>query len=92
VLVLTTPAPFSEGWKPPTVAPIAAAVGGPVALSGWDLARGGPKPTRFAVEAGSVYFLTGADAAAGGTTGSLCEGDDEQAGWGAFVRGVWNYA
>ncbi len=92
VLVLTTPAPFAEGWRPPNVAPIAAAVSGHVALSGWDLARGGPKPTRFAVEAGSAYFVAMEDPIARETPDSLCEGEDERQGWGACVRGVWTYA
>lgn len=36
---------------------IAAAVGRPVTLSGFDLARRQPKPTRRAVPAGSVYYF-----------------------------------
>ena len=36
-----------------------AASGSPVAVSGWDVARGGPRRTRFAVPAGSVYFVEG---------------------------------
>lgn len=36
---------------------ISAAVGKPVPLGGWDLARGEPKPMFRAVPAGSVYFF-----------------------------------
>jgi len=71
--------------------PVAAAVPGHVAFSGWDLARRGPKPTRFAAPAGSVYFLEGSV----GTTaveGSLANPADAVLGWGAFVEGVWNHA
>ncbi len=35
----------------------AAAIGRPVAASGWDLAKGGPKPTRWLAPAGSVFFF-----------------------------------
>ncbi|MBC6412340.1 MAG: type III-B CRISPR module-associated protein Cmr3, partial [Hyphomonadaceae bacterium] len=54
-LVLVTPA-FFQGWHPPDIDLLAAAVPDHVPVSGWDLARGGPKPTRFAIAAGSVYF------------------------------------
>lgn len=88
--VLTAPAPFG-GWQPQGLRPIAAAVPGHVAVSGWDLARGGPKPNRFAVAAGSVYFfdqrLDDRPVA-----GSLCDGEDGTVGWGTFVEGGWEYA
>ncbi|MFZ5588003.1 MAG: type III-B CRISPR module-associated protein Cmr3 [Thermodesulfobacteriota bacterium] len=88
LLLLTAPGLFPDGWRPPEVKPVAAAVSDSVAVSGWDLARGGPKPNRFAVAAGSVYFLKqplrrGA---------SLCQGEDATVGWGTFVEGRWNYA
>ncbi|MBN2451738.1 MAG: hypothetical protein JXR77_15215, partial [Lentisphaeria bacterium] len=41
---------------------VAARVGKPLAFSGWDL-RSGPKPTRLAVPAGSVYVFQCTDAA-----------------------------
>ena len=56
LILLTTPAPFG-GWRPPGLPLVAAAVPGYVPVSGWDLARRGPKPNRFAVAAGSVYFV-----------------------------------
>lgn len=86
--LLATPGPFAAGWRPPDLDIIAAAVPGHVAVSGWDLARGGPKPTRFAAQAGSVYFCRGATP----DRQSLCDGDDALLGWGRFLQGVWNYA
>ena len=88
LLLLTTPAPFDDGWRPPYLDIAAAAVPGHVAVSGWDLARAGPKPTRFAVAAGAVYFCRGA---APGRE-SLCGGDDALLGWGQVLEGVWDYA
>ncbi|MBK8176004.1 MAG: type III-B CRISPR module-associated protein Cmr3 [Rhodospirillales bacterium] len=90
MLVLTAPAPFG-GWKPHEFAPVAAAVPGHVAVSGWDLARGGPKPNRFAVAAGSVYFFQ-QPVEGGPVCGSLCDGEDAAVGWGTYVEGGWNYA
>ncbi len=89
LLVLVAPA-FLGGWKPDGLPLLAAAVPGHVAVSGWDLARGGPKPTRFAVEAGSVYFLppgTGETPSAG-----LGDEEDTSVGWGACCEGVWHHA
>lgn len=88
--VLTAPAPFG-GWQPPGLQPIAAAVPGHVAVSGWDLARGGPKPNRFAVAAGSVYFFD-QPLDDRPVAGSLCDGEDGTVGWGTFVEGGWEYA
>jgi CRISPR-associated protein Cmr3 len=88
LLLLTTPAPFAAGWRPSGVDILAAAVPGHVAVSGWDLARGGPKPTRFAVQAGAVYFCRGAAP----DRDSLNEGDDALLGWGRFLEGGWDYA
>lgn len=91
LLLLTTPALF-DGWRPPGVRPIAAAVPDPFPVSGWDLARGGPKATRLAVPAGSVYFLSAGAFVDQGCGKSLCRGEDEAAGWGAFVEGEWDHA
>ena len=86
IVLLTTPAHFN-GWKPPGLEPVAAAVGGYQAVSGWDLAKGGPKPNRFMVPAGSVYFFPS------GTQlpDELVDREDTKAGWGCFVEGNWNY-
>jgi CRISPR-associated protein Cmr3 len=87
LLLLTAPAPFAAGWRPPGLELVAAAVPGHVAVSGWDLARRGPKATRFAVAAGAVYFCR--DSAP--MRESLCEGDDAAVGWGSFLQGVWEH-
>ncbi|MDO5067809.1 MAG: type III-B CRISPR module-associated Cmr3 family protein [Propionibacteriaceae bacterium] len=66
--ILTTPAMFTDGWRPqwlftdsPLAAAnprlVAAAIGAPEALSGWDHAARGPKPARRLVPAGSVLFI-----------------------------------
>lgn len=88
--LLTTPAPFG-GWCPSGLSPCAAAVPGHLAVSGWDLARGGPKPNRFAVPAGSVYFFDDPKDLSG-RQGSLCTGEDAALGWGAFIEGGWDDA
>jgi CRISPR-associated protein Cmr3 len=87
VLVLTTPGVFADGWKPAALAPIAAAVPGHVPFSGWDLARGGPKLTRFAAAAGSVFFFDSPPSVSGS---SLCDGEDDRlGGWGSYLEGTW---
>lgn len=91
--LLATPA-FFPGKSPlPDVKPgklLAAASGHPVAVSGWDIARNGPRPTRFAVPAGSVYFVDGPFNPA---HQSLCaDSEDVAQGWGYALRGSWNHA
>ncbi len=89
LVVLTTPCPFAAGWRPANFNGqiVAAAVPGAIPFSGWDLARGGPKPTRHAVPAGSVYFL---DASPNRWPASLAETeDDRQSGWGTYLIGAW---
>lgn len=68
-LVLLTPALFEKGVLPgwnggawPLGGSVkatvrAACVGRPAIVSGWDLAKGRPKPTKRLAPAGSVYFL-----------------------------------
>jgi CRISPR-associated protein Cmr3 len=87
LVLLTTPAWFN-GWKPPDLEPVAATVGGYQAVSGWDLAKGGPKPNRFMVPAGSVYFLSpGAK-----VSDALVNNEEDAAlGWGCFTEGNWSY-
>ncbi len=89
LLLLTTPCAFAAGWKPKCLDGhiVAAAVPGSLAFSGWDMARRGPKPTQFAVPAGSVYFL---DSQPNTATQSLAESDEARLqGWGCFLTGVW---
>ncbi len=86
ILLLTTPAAL-DGWRPNGLDLVSAAVGKPQAVSGWNMARGGPKPNRFMVPAGSVYFLcTGAQ-----VPPYLGLAEDSQIGWGHFLEGNWNY-
>lgn len=89
LLALTTPGLFADPARPAILNGqlVAAAVPGSVAVSGWDLARGGPKPNRFAAAAGSVYFL---DRLPDSLPASLCdEAFDAQQGWGCYVKGTW---
>ena len=90
-VVLTTPAPFATGRCPRELTPVAASVSGSLPVSGWDLARGGPKPNRFAVPAGSVYFLDRSTVLPSKTQ-SLCDDTDADIGWGCFTRGIWRHA
>ena len=89
LLILTTPALFG-GWGPQGAKLLAAAVAGHEAVSGWDLARGGPKPNRFAVPAGSVYFLQPGSAAP--ASGGLGAPEDAALGWGSYLQGSWKHA
>lgn len=89
LLVLTTPGFFKERWLPEILQDklIAAAVPGAVAVSGWDLARNGPKPNRFAAAAGSVYFL---DSLPDNLPDALSDLPEDRAqGWGCYLKGVW---
>lgn len=89
IVLLTTPGLFQERWKPRAVNGrlLAAAVPGAVAVSGWDLARGGPKPNRFAVQAGSTYFLNQPLDPWPETLSD--DPRDAQQGWGCYLKGVW---
>jgi CRISPR-associated protein Cmr3 len=91
-LLLLSPAFFPGGWRPDTIpdGPLrGAAVEGPYSISGWDLARGGPKPTRFGVDAGSVYCVEGFTPA---TRYLGSDPEDTALGYGFFLKGAWNYA
>jgi CRISPR-associated protein Cmr3 len=66
----------------------AAASRDPQAVSGWDVARRAPRPTRFAVPAGSVYFVDGPFLPSGSQ--SLCQDvEDVAQGWGFALQGAW---
>lgn len=59
-IYLSTPAIFTKGWMPSfgsSVNIIAAAIGKPIHLGGFDVQAGKPKPMLQAVPAGSVYYL-----------------------------------
>jgi CRISPR-associated protein Cmr3 len=66
----------------------AAASREPLAVSGWDVVRNGPRPTRFAVPAGSVYYVEGLGPL---EQDSLCTDPEEIAqGWGFALEGAWS--
>ena len=91
LLMLLTPG-FFDGPIPSAILSdtIAAAVPGEVGVSGWDMAKKGPKPCRFAAMAGSIYFLNQKFNNNQNPPGkSLCNEEDAQLGWGTFVEGVW---
>ena len=98
LVVLTTPGLFDstrsgQRWLPRCFgdhAPlVAAAMGEWLPVSGWNKAAGMPKPTRFAVPAGSVYYLEGG--AEFLSDDCLSDSpDDRMQGWGCIARGVWN--
>ncbi len=62
-IYLATPALFEAGWYPKNLLAqhdlelIAAAVGKPMHLGGWDMDKRQPKPMLKAVPAGSVYYV-----------------------------------
>lgn len=62
-IYLATPALFEAGWYPENLLAqhdlelIAAAVGKPMHLGGWDMNKREPKPMLKAVPAGSVYYV-----------------------------------
>ena len=70
-LYLTTPAIFKNGWLPEQIDEntlegemsgiklklITAAIGKPVYIGGFDIKKGGPKPMKRSVPAGSVYYF-----------------------------------
>ncbi len=88
LLLLTTPALCAGAGPPPGLSLAAAAVPQPQAVSGWDLARGGPRATRFALPAGSVFFL---DDVPANLPESLSDRGGEL-GWGCYLKGVWTDA
>ncbi len=107
-ILLTTPAPFRDGWRPDGISDdlrgalggvavrlVAAAVGRPLTLGGWDLVHRRPKRARPAAPAGSVYFLEldrPADAPAlfDALDGrSLCTDDEALQGLGLARLGIW---
>lgn len=106
-LVLMTPAFWESGWRPDFLTRdgqlklqngtikanlVAAAVGEPLPVGGWDLARGKPKPMRKAVPAGSVYFFEleqGNPEALILAFHDTRHGDDCHMGYGHLLVGTW---
>lgn len=104
-LVLATPAIFSAGWKPTWLENqgltlVAAAVKRREPVSGWDYASNprGPKPVRWMVPAGSVFFFTCEQGMAEGIASSLwlkpvSDADQDRSdGYGLALWGKWDYA
>ena len=89
LIVLTTPAILGGGY-PRSLGLLAASVPGYETVSGWDLARKGPKPNRFTVPAGAVYFLRPHRPHPG--TGAFADPEDAAVGWGSYLEGTWNHA
>jgi CRISPR-associated protein Cmr3 len=91
LLLLTTPGLFAKASRPASLNGqlVSAAIPGSIAVSGWDLARGGPKPNRFAAAAGSVFFL---ERLPDNLPPSLSDDAfDGQQGWGCYVKGTWTH-
>ncbi|RME81387.1 MAG: type III-B CRISPR module-associated protein Cmr3 [Zetaproteobacteria bacterium] len=60
-LLLTSPGIFEDAWKPRVEGArlVAAAVPRGEVVSGWDLAKGAPKPAQRCAPTGSVYWFDG---------------------------------
>ena len=79
---------------------VAAVVGRPVAVSGWNLKEGKPKPSRRAVPAGSVYFVRFPEAWGEGEVRDWAgkvwfqnlseEEQDRRDGFGLAALGLWD--
>jgi CRISPR-associated protein Cmr3 len=109
-LILLTPAHFTEGYSPSWITgqrddvqlqpkPRAIAIDRPQVVSGWDLARGGPKETRRLAPAGTVLFLSFKDSSKQAIkewiskTWMQCISDrpqDRIDGFGLAVLGTWS--
>ncbi len=102
-IVLLTPTYFSGGWQPSTgdwspwlgqgAKLVSAAIGKPRAFSGWDMVKKQPKPLRYFVPAGSVFYFENATSPVVPFT-ETPHGDADYGamGYGAFATAVWNYA
>ncbi len=87
-----------KAWRPTSLAAngdlAAAAVSGFVPFSGWDFTHNSPKPTRFAVKPGAVYFLRQPLSPMPEQLYSSPNGNvpkDVAEGWGIVLKGAWNY-
>jgi CRISPR-associated protein Cmr3 len=91
------PANGRAPWQSPDMGRlVAAAVSKPQPVSGWELQSRCPKPTRYSVPAGAVYFWkTGKNAPPDRPTldrMQLAEIPlDRMAGWGIALRARWTY-
>lgn len=108
-IILLTPAYFEEGYRPQWLREEskntgvnldlkAIAIQRPQVVSGWDLEKRGPKPSRRLAPAGTVLFLKleGSDEAVGrwlSKTWMQCISDrpeDRNDGFGLAVLGTWS--
>jgi CRISPR-associated protein Cmr3 len=99
-VVLLSPAIFTEGDRPTTLLEgghrlIAQSVGRPQVVSGWDVAKSKPKPTRRMAPAGSVYWVELAEGTSAAEWAAsrfmTCISDeltDQRHGFGLCVVGV----
>jgi CRISPR-associated protein Cmr3 len=109
-LVFLTPAIFQNGWIPDGIGPsdlsgtiagcsarlVAAAVGRPVGIGGWDIVKGESKPLRRAVPAGSVYYFeclekNGSPVLEPNGVIHIGEEEFKKKGLGQAIIGTWNY-
>jgi len=102
-IVLLTPAYFSGGWHPINrdwspwlgrgVRLVSLAIGKPLLISGWDLARGRARSLHHYLPAGSVFYFENAEPQQGKPfTETPPDSPDAGAmGFGAFAIGTWNY-
>jgi CRISPR-associated protein Cmr3 len=96
-LYLATPAIFNEGWRPsaektPGAKLMAAVVGKPLLIGGFDMKPGngkrpGPKPMHRAVPAGSVYYYQGSIDGAGSLHGASISDYGGNQGYGIVYLG-----
>ena len=107
-LVFLTPAWFSGGWQPADgdagwsrllgspVTLVAAAVGRPQHIGGWDIAIRWHKPMYHYVPAGSVYFFESTQKPISPPAGPVTETPDNQLplgaqGFGQVAAGTWEW-
>ena len=69
---------------------VSAASGFGIGVSGWDVTRGGPKKTKFAIPAGAIYFLDGPGSAVDFINNDGSEYALLQEGWGFAIQGNWS--
>ena len=98
-IILLTPAYFSGGWQPASGdwsrwvgsgKLVSLAIGKPLPLSGWDMARKQPRPLRNYLPSGSVFFFEEAQLTDEPFTetpnGAL---DHGAMGFGMYATGIW---
>jgi CRISPR-associated protein Cmr3 len=107
-LVFLTPAWFSGGWQPAdgdagwsrllgdSVRLVAAAVGRPQCIGGWDMAANWHKPMRHYIPAGSVYFFESAQEPVHPPAGPVTETPSNELplgaqGFGQVATGTWKW-